>query len=287
MNAQSFNVTLIQPPGYIHSEALSEAAAYLHAMLLDCGYQSRLSRNDFDPSVINVLFCAHLLESRHLPLLPKRTIIFNSEQLSNRDGWYFQNGVYGQLLATHFVWDYSASHLEKIPHPRKAYIPFGFSSRLRHEGFRRQPGNSLLFYGSITPYREQVFDALRSKNVVVDVLFGVYGQERDEKMRCAAAVLNLHNSNAASAFEPIRCFYPLINGVPVISESVDDEATVAHFKEAIFFGPSAQFADFVADLLAKPVEFERKSRDQVKRFEEALMQDHIHKAAQMYIAANE
>jgi hypothetical protein len=68
----------------------------------------------------------------------------------------------------------------------------------------------------------------------------------------ARAVLNLHK-HAANTFEPVRCFYPLINGKPVISEEVVGDPTADAFRDAMFMVPPARFVDEVAALLADPV----------------------------------
>jgi hypothetical protein len=283
MRSQNFNVTLVQPPGYIHSLALLEAAEYIHGLLLDCGYSARLSTNDFDPHEVNVLFCAHLLEARHIPLLPARVIIFNSEQLGNRDGWYFQNGVYGQLLTQNWVWDYASSHLACIPHQRTAYVPFVYSARLRRNSYVRSTEGNLLFYGSITPHRQRIFDELGAAGVAVDVMFGVYGRERDERLFSARAVLNLHNAETVDLFEPIRCFYPLINGIPVISEQVSEDETVAPFRSSVFFAPSTHFASAIATLLSQPKEFSDQANAHSIAFEKTSALQHAHRAVDLYL----
>jgi hypothetical protein len=285
MKSTVFNVTLIQPPGYIHSLALLEAAEYVCGLLCDCGCNARLSTNDFDPSAINVLFCAHLLEPRHVARLPPRVIVFNSEQLSNRDGWFFQNGVYGQLLSRHWVWDYAASHLSRIPHDRTAHIPFLYSTHLRRRDFVRRGEGNLLFYGSITLHRERIFAQLRAAGVVLDVLFGVYGRERDEHLFSARAVLNLHNADTVDVFEPIRCFYPLINNIPVISESVLMDETVTPFREAVFFVPTENSAKAIADLLAYPAEFAVQAAEKTRKFEATSAAENMRHAVTRYLEA--
>jgi len=43
-------------------------------------------------------------------------------------------------------------------------------------------------------------------------------------------------------FEPIRCFYPLINGVPVLSEDTTDPAADAFRDSAVFVDDLAELA---------------------------------------------
>ncbi len=52
----------------------------------------------------------------------------------------------------------------------------------------------------------------------------------DAMLLRAWAVLNLHKADDTIAFAPIRCFYPLINGIPVISEDTTD-ASATPFRD--------------------------------------------------------
>lgn len=278
-----FNVTLLQPSGYIHSLALSEAAEYVHGLLLDCGYASRLSTNDLRDDEHNVLFCAHLLQEDQLPKLPKSTIIFNSEQIENASGWYFQGGVYGQLLDSHHVWDYSQNNLHRIGHDRKSYVPFLYSPRLIRTGYERRTDGRLLFYGSITRHRQKLLGELAASGVSVEVLFGQYGEARDQKMFHAWAILNLHNSEDVTTFEPIRCFYPLINGIPVISESSPADSTAEEFRDAVFFYPPDRLARYVSYLASHQQAFHAEAMIKQARFRGGSAVEHMRVAVGRYL----
>src|SRR5580658_1993350 len=119
-----FNVTLIQPRGYVHSLALKEAADYVDATIRQCGYASSRSSNRIANGVYNVIFCGHLLAAEVLPQIPADSIVFNSEQLDEVNDWHFATGVYRQILEKHYVWDYSAANLLHIHHSNKCQIPF-------------------------------------------------------------------------------------------------------------------------------------------------------------------
>ncbi|MGH7058723.1 MAG: hypothetical protein ACREFZ_12790, partial [Acetobacteraceae bacterium] len=164
-----FNVTLIQPPGYIHSLALREAAEYVHFMLTACGFPSRLSPNQLALDAHNIIFCAHLLRERDLARIPADSIVFNSEQLDDANGWHFASGVYGRILESFHVWDYSLRNLAGIRHERKSFIPFLYCRALARPGMRRAPGRTLLFYGALTERRKRILEAIENAGVPVDV----------------------------------------------------------------------------------------------------------------------
>jgi hypothetical protein len=260
-----FNVTLIQPASYVHALALVEAADYIDASLRACGYESYRTTNLISTRAYNVIICSHMLQEQHAAQLPADTIIFNTEQLAKVDGWYFGSGVYGSLLDRFFVWDYSAANLERVAHDRKALIPFFHCPSLRRSQIGRRPGDALLFYGSTSPRREKILEALTRSGVRVQVLFGKYGLERDREILGSWAVLNLHCYDETVSFESIRCFYPLINDVPVISEEAADASADA-YRTSIFFFDHASLVDRIAELYRNPELFLERSSAMLSAF---------------------
>ena len=253
-----FNVTLIQPPGYVHAQALAEAATYLHWAVSMCGYPAALTTNQIGPNAVNVVLGAHLLQDAVLAKLPPDSIIFNSEQLDDPESLNPNHDGYRRVLDRCFVWDYSQANLTQVPHERKAAVPFGYCDALRRRECARESGNMLLFYGSASPRRRQIVRALESSGTPVTWLFGEYGGERDAKMLRCWAVLNLHKREDASTFEPIRCFHPLINDVPVVSEEVAD-ATADGFRSSMYFFEPHDLVAGVTRLYADGDEFQRTS----------------------------
>lgn len=262
--ARSFNVTVIQPPDYIHSAALYEAAEYVHDALLRAGHTAQLSHNRLPADQHNVVFGAHLLRAEHLAALPRTTIVFNSEQLGNQEGWYFRSGHYRELLKRFHVWDYSAANLPHIPHAHKALIPFLYTpALLREAGESEAPG--LFFYGSPTPRRVAIIQQLQAAGVHVTAVADFYGPARDAAMRKAWAVLNLHNADSVANFEAIRCFHPLINGVPVITEDETDDPSAALYRPYLF---SFRSSELVAGILAlqQSADFPRLAQEKLAAF---------------------
>jgi hypothetical protein len=259
-----FNVTLVHPEAYVHSLALKEAADYVHSTLVDLGYPSVRTTNLVTPEAYNIVFCAHLLDRATAAAIPADSIIFNSEQLEDTDGWHLRGGVYQEILSRYFVWDYSQRNAASIPHDDKCVVPFLYRRELLRSDLPRIPGPSLLFYGAITPHRRELLRALHGRGIPVELLFGQYGNERDLRMRNAWAILNLHK-DAPIAFEPIRCFYPLINEVPVISEEVED-ASVQAFRGAVFFFDPPSLIDGIKGLHDDPVQFHARSRIMLDHF---------------------
>jgi hypothetical protein len=177
-----FNVTLIQPDGYIFSLALKEAAEYLCAMLRQCGYGAQFSTNQLRHGEHNVILCAHLLGEGDLPRIPRDSIIFNSEPLGRADQWHFASDTYSKVLAQFYVWDYADRNLARIEHARKDAIPFWYCRELVRTRTPARRSRSLLFYGAPTPRRRTVLSAIAAKGVEVKFMHGMYDAQRDAEM---------------------------------------------------------------------------------------------------------
>jgi len=189
-----------------------------------------------------IIACAHLL-SADAPL-PADAIVFNSEPLVGAAAWPAKD-AYRALLARSYVWDYAEPNVVALPHA--SVIPFWFRPELVRGP--RRAGRRLLFYGSLTPRRHRLLRQLTAHGVDVDVRFGVYGDERDRALADALAVLNLHKQDDVTLFEPIRCFYPLTSGVPVISEETSDPSAEP-FRAAMHFVAAGSFVRDVVALVA-------------------------------------
>jgi len=261
-----FNVTLMEIEGYPHSRALEDAAKYIHWCLVNAGYSSVLATNQIDMSAYNVIFCAHLMNVRDADNLPKDTIIFNSEQLQNKDAWYMGDGAYRAYLDRFYVWDYSIKNLSLVGHPRVDFIPFLYCHDMRRRDMTRTPGKDLCFYGVLSERRKIIFDAMKRLGVPVEVMFGKYGEDRDREILQSWAVLNLRQFDDVKLFEPIRCFYPLSHGVPIISEAASQDPTFDYYKDWIFAFETAELAEKTAALYADPDTFARAAREKVGQF---------------------
>lgn len=278
-----FNITLVQPPGYAHSQALTEAAEYVCAMLRRCGVRADLSLNQIPPTHHNVVFCAHLLHPQHVAALPSDTIIFNSEQLGNRDGWYFKRGVYAELLKRFHVWDYSANNLALIPHDRKAVLPFLYCPELIRNIAPHPEKLGLLFYGQATERRIRLIREIEALGVPVTAVEELYGAERDAAMLSAWAVLNLHNADQVRNFESIRCFHPLINGIPVISEDETDDPSAKPFREFLFGFRTVDLVKEIGALHSNPTSFSTAAEVKLAAFRASNAQPAFASALASYL----
>ncbi|TAL01554.1 MAG: hypothetical protein EPO08_09860 [Rhodospirillaceae bacterium] len=278
---KSFNVTLIRIDDYPHSLAVLEAAQYIHWCLVACGYGSVLTTNRIDPDAHNIVFCAHLLNAAEIERFPADTIIFNSEHLQNKQAWYF-DGPYGRFLDKFYVWDYSLKNIPRIGHDRTFFIPFLFCPDLVRTDIARTQDKTLAFYGAPTERRKKLLKEIEAAGVPVETIFGKYGAERDKEVFGARAILNLRQFDEIVSFEPIRCFYPLTNGIPVISESSDRDPTFDFYKDWVFAFDTQDLARGIAALYHDGDAFARLAAEKLTSFRQTSGADAIGEAVAAY-----
>lgn len=257
------NVCLLQPYGYIHSMALLEAAEYVHYKCLALGHQSELAINKYGKDNLNIIFGAHISPA-NTPAFPKNTVIFNTEQLPENSTW--NNHAYKDMLLKNYIWDYSSVNLALIEHNNKTIIEFCYEKKL----FRVIPAQDkkidLLFYGSLNDRRIQILKALEQKGVLVRVATNLYGKERDDLLSQSHAVLNLHYYDS-QIFQQIRCFYPLINNIPVISENYPHSSAPDIYSESIFTPESEDLVNYIYRLFANRERFILEAKMKLEAFQ--------------------
>jgi hypothetical protein len=277
-----FNVVLVQPAGYAFSLALAEAAEYVAAMLRACGHDAQVVVNALRGDAHNLVFCGHLMNRGDVAQLPADTIIFNSEPLARQDTWHLGSGVYREALGRFRVWDYAQRNLDTIAHARKHVLPFWYCRDLVRARPAPGGGRVLLFYGVPTPWRREALSEIAACGVEVLFRHTGFGAQRDAVMWNAWAVLNLHKTGDNAVFEPIRCFYPLANRVPVISEDVQGDAAADAFRDSMFFFPRREIAAAICGLRDDAEGFRAATASQFDSFERKSAVGHFRAALDDY-----
>ncbi len=261
-----FQVVLVQPAGYAFSLALAEAAEYVAYMLRACGHEAQVALNGLRGDAHNVVFCGHLMNRGDVAQLPPDTILFNSEPLARQDAWHLGSDVYRDALARHHVWDYAQRNADAIPHARKDVLPFWYCAALARVRPAAAERKALLFYGVPTPWRRTVLGEIAAAGVEVQYMHNGFGPARDAVLWNARAVLNLHKTGDNAVFEPIRCFYPLINRIPVIGEEVAGDPAADAFRDSMFFLPREGIGEAIRGLLADDAAFTAATSAQLDKF---------------------
>lgn len=257
------SVCLLQPSGYIHSMALLEAAEYVHYKFLTLGYQSELAINKYGKDNLNIIFGAHITPAS-TPTFPKNTVIFNTEQLPENSTWNSQ--AYKDILLKNYVWDYSSANLDLINHTNKSLIEFFYEKNLSRIIPAENKKNDLLFYGSLNERRIQILKKLKLKGIKIEVANNFYGILRDQLLSESLAVLNLHYYDS-QIFQQIRCFYPLINSIPVISENYAQDSAPKIYLESIFTPESENLISYIGHVFSDRKWFDTESQKKLAIFQ--------------------
>jgi hypothetical protein len=242
MAGVDFTILILSPRGYAHHHAFDEIALGLGHGLVELGWRVHVSRDPRDCPGRVILLGANLLSQMPGYDPPADAALFNLEQLEERSPWL--DARYRAALRTHEVWDYSPLNLDflaRLGCPRARLCPIGHVAKLSRIPVVPETLDVLL-YGSQTPRRTSVLEALAREGFNVVPLFGVYGMERDAYIAQARIVLNLH-LYPARLFEIVRVSYLLANRRFVVSETGADAALEEPYRQGVAF---AAYEDIVA-----------------------------------------
>uniref|UniRef100_UPI001BD69488 hypothetical protein n=1 Tax=Caballeronia sp. dw_19 TaxID=2719791 RepID=UPI001BD69488 len=222
-----FAVTVISPPGYIHSAAFHEIAETFYYGLRSLGHDCVLTAESQLAGRQHIVLGSNLLPTFPQPFAPD-AILYNLEQVQHGSSWISPALI--ELFRRHVVWDYSEQNVTRLAelgvHVSRL-VPIGYASELTRIVRAAEPDIDVLFFGSMGPRRQAVIDQMRRVGLKVEAVFGVYGQERDALIGRARLVLNVHHYDA-KVLEMVRISYLLANRCCVLSEyssnPVDDDA---------------------------------------------------------------
>ena len=211
----NYNICIIKPKNYPHSDAFWELAELLTYSLRDLENDVVMCISEIFADRQNILFGAHLLTDFDLP---PSTIIFNTEQLSNGSEKWVQRII--NLGKKYIIVDYDDNNIKFLQQNgcKKVHkFQIGFHEKLNRIPRRKNKDIDVLFYGSAKERRRNLLNEISNSGLKVKHLFGVYGAQRDEYISRAKIVLNCHHYEA-KIFEIVRVHYLVNNNIPVVTE---------------------------------------------------------------------
>jgi len=218
----SYRICLAWPENNPHAACFREIGLLLVSTLKSLGCTCDLALNQLDPNRINIILGYHLFRFEE-SFKNSRYIPYQFEQLDSRE-FPFNSNMESILKHAVETWDYSTKNMAFLNRRgihAKLLLP-GYHRNL--ELIKRSPLPNreidILFYGSIGERRKHILDEL-SRHCTVKVLFGVYGEKRDDWIGKSKIILNVHHYSQ-QLFEAVRVSYLLNNGCVVISEDSDD-----------------------------------------------------------------
>lgn len=245
-----YNLCIVSPEGYIHSAAFAELAELVAFGLRDLGHAAVININRTFGDARNILIGCHLLNPTHMHELPKDSVVLNTEQLARENNAWTDNVC--RWASGFETWDYSERNLEclrSICAQPPRLLRIGYHAQLARINRHQEKDIDVLFYGSVGARRQHVIDALRATGLRVEVLFGVYGRERDAVIARSRVVLNMHHYYS-QIFEVVRVFYLMTNAKAVVSEVGDNTAIADCYAGGIQPAAYADLADSCVRLVA-------------------------------------
>ncbi len=260
------HITIMQPTGYVHSLGLVDPARHLRHQLRRFGVNVTIAKNRLRSDAINFVFGAHLGFPEQWR--EKHACLFvNLEQLGHLGAKVPE--AYLRLLKTSGVVDYDLANLSAygadpadVPLLSFRHAPYLDAAAAAAPPLEDRPID-LLFFGSMNERRRRIIERIEACGVSVAMFdHPLYGEERDQYIRQAKAVLNCHYYESAT-FEQVRTFHCLSLGTPVISERSHLTRPDPVFDEAIAWFDEASLESFFARHFAQPRFFEQ-AREQLR-----------------------
>lgn len=215
--------------------------------LRDLGFECAVTKNGYQPGAVNILIGSTIFAARYHQL-PQQLqgvpyIVYQLEQLDDEHGLLNQWPEYWALLqnATAIL-DYapaSTQYLKSKGLQNVYYLPPAYHRNIEQFTPAAHQDIDVLFYGSPHPRRSHIIEQLEQHGVNVVYLPATFGAERNEFIRRAKIVLNIHAWDDLNVLETVRLSYLLANQCLVVSETGDHNP----YGEGVIFAPYAQLVE--------------------------------------------
>lgn len=276
-----FNLVRIIPDNSfnVHAEVFHEIEASVFFSLQKLGYDVTNSVNDFAPDRRNIVFGMH-----HCPVdvvrhdIPKNTIVYSLEQMKEQPECMRWCRKYRGLE----VWDYSLRNVEvlrkagvdNIKHCKIGYVPeISYFERNKPE----DRDIDILAYMCPSPRRQHIMNQFQNNpNINFVAIQSTYGDARDEYIKRAKLVINLHNYDN-QIFEMVRVSHLIQNKVPVLCERNSDTNFPDYMEGTVFTSTYNRFVDTAYKLLKKPEELDEQAEKGLEIFKQSPMENFLKK----------
>lgn len=272
-----FAITVVTPPGYIHSAAFHEVAESLHFGLLALGHDSVLTTEGALADRRHIVLGSNLLPKYPLPLRDD-AILYNLEQVDAGSAWF--NSEIVKIFRRHVLWDYSkrnAAALKTMGVNVAKVVPIGYVPELTRIPSATAPDIDVLFIGSMNPRRQKIIDQMNALGLRVVTAFGAYGKERDALIARAKVLLNVHFYEA-KVLEIVRISYLLANRCVVLSEHSADPEEDASIADGVAFVDYEHLPQRAVALVHAPDERASLARRGFEIMRARLVQDYLREA---------
>ena len=255
-----FSIVKMNPPDASPSHGFDDVILPLFFALRRLGFDTEIRFNTCNMKSRNIVFGSCIAPRRIGRTLPKGSIIFNLEQITQGSKWC--NNDYLTHLRDFAIWDYSAVNvaaLAALGIGNCAHVPFGYVPEMTRVRHTPTPDVEMLFYGLITERRQQLVSRLFNEGVHILATQEAFGHRRDALLARTRLVLNIHQFLPAR-LEIVRLGYVWANGVAVLSEKRHDTEIPDYLREACTFAEYDDICETAKTLLAQPGQREAQAK---------------------------
>ncbi len=251
------HLTIVQPPGYLHWMALLDQARYYRFQFRRLGARVSMAKNRLRHDAINFVFGAHMgfdpaLRNTH-------TCIFvNLEQTG--PGAAPLSDAYLRLLQGSAVIDYDPGNVEHYARdvsdvPVAPFLHAPYLTPAEPVPLEDRPID-LLFIGALNERRANWLKQVEAAGWNIAAFNSpLYGEDRDDVIRNAKAVINVHYYEACR-LEQSRVAHCLSLGTPVISERHPRLRPHEAFEDSVLWLPDDEVDDFFRHGFNTPAYFD-------------------------------
>jgi hypothetical protein len=233
---------LVSPGGPVAQGVLGGAATMVRDGLARLGLPARIVVNEYLHDATNIVFASHNLDPSLVDVLPRGTIIYNTEMVVPRSPFIASMIPFVRAFET---WDYSATNVRR-------WRELGLGARVRHLQTAYLPEFTtvaldaprdvdVLFYGHPSPRRDAALRAITDGGVDARSVAGVYGEDLSRWIERSRIVVNIHYRDEA-VFEFARLSRALANRRCFVSESGGEEDVDAALRPGYVSVPVRELA---------------------------------------------
>lgn len=244
----------------------------LQHLLLQAGFDARITANHLDPQAVNILFGVGSVFSHSYADIEQfaakhSTIIFNGEQVESSSVLITQE--YLEFLSHYVVMDWCQPNIDailrRVPQTKHIFeMPVFPTSNLT---VARAPEwgikYDLGFYGALPPRRQKLIDDLEREDISIKHITNFFGNALNDHLLDCRYILNMH-AYETDLLELNRCLRPMAMGIPLISEASTLPASGDWDDSGIQFAPTEGFGRAVKRILSDPDKLATASRQAIQ-----------------------
>jgi hypothetical protein len=271
-----FNISVVDPKGYPYTHFLYNTCKLLNYGLESLGHDCCITRNHLDASRMTILIGGHLLNSLDVIDQIARAgpyIVLQSEAIQSA---IVNQAMYVPLLQrARSVWEGIPDQLAPLAllGARPQLLLAGYHPRMEEIAAKNNRDIDFLFFGSITPHRQTMFDQLRQRGCEVVTMFDEDAIFRDDMIARTKVHLAPRQSDAMNHLPYVRICYLLNNrGLCVVERCRDQE----WLQDCFLWAESSRWVDLCEQTLRRPGR-EQLATEFYERYKRTPFTDYLEK----------